>query len=86
MTGQQGTLKKMEFLLLSRRCSSSRNVPGGEERGETDVFAGYTCKSSTNTAHLHDIKSSCCIPRPVAQASLGPDLLSQQRHGNSRLH
>ena len=21
--------------------SSSRNVPGGEERGETDVFAGY---------------------------------------------
>ena len=31
----------MEFLPLSRRRSSSRNVPGGEERGETDVFAGY---------------------------------------------
>ena len=26
---------------VSRVSSSSRNVPGGEERGETDVFAGY---------------------------------------------
>ena len=31
----------MEFLSLSRRRSSARNVPSGEERGETDVFAGY---------------------------------------------
>ena len=31
----------MEFVSLSRRRSSARNVPGGEERGETDVFAGY---------------------------------------------
>ena len=31
----------MEFLSLSRRHSSARNVPNGEERGETDVFAGY---------------------------------------------
>ena len=31
----------MEFLPLSRRRSSARNVPSGEERGETDVFAGY---------------------------------------------
>ena len=31
----------MEFLLLSRRRSSVRNVPSGEERGETDIFAGY---------------------------------------------
>ena len=30
----------MEFLQLNRRRFSSRNVPGGEERGETDVFAG----------------------------------------------
>ena len=30
----------MEFLPLSRRRSSSLNVPGSEERGETDVFAG----------------------------------------------
>ena len=32
----------MEFLPLSHRRSSMRNVPIGEERGETDVFAGYT--------------------------------------------
>ena len=31
----------MEFLPLSRRRSSSQNVPSGEERGETDVFAGW---------------------------------------------
>ena len=31
----------MEFLSLSRRRFSARNVPSGEERGETDVFAGY---------------------------------------------
>ena len=31
----------MEFLSLSRRRSFARNVPRGEERGETDVFAGY---------------------------------------------
>ena len=31
----------MEFLSLSRRRYSARNVPSGEERGETDVFAGY---------------------------------------------
>ena len=30
----------MEFLSLSRRRSSARNFPSGEERGETDVFAG----------------------------------------------
>ena len=28
----------MEFLSLSRRRSFARNVPSGEERGETDVF------------------------------------------------
>ena len=31
----------MEFLSLRRRRSSARNVPSGEKRGETDVFAGY---------------------------------------------
>ena len=31
----------MEFLSLSHRRSSTRNVPSGEERGEMDVFAGY---------------------------------------------
>ena len=31
----------MEFMSLSRRRSFARNVPSGEERGETNVFAGY---------------------------------------------
>ena len=31
----------MEFLLLSRRRSSARNVSSGVERGKTAVFAGY---------------------------------------------
>ena len=31
----------MEFLSLSRRRSSSRNVPSGEERGDTAAFVGY---------------------------------------------
>ena len=30
----------IEFLSLSGRRSSARNVPSGEEPGETDVFAG----------------------------------------------
>ena len=33
-------ITSMEFLSLSRRHSSSRNVPSGEVRGETAVFAG----------------------------------------------
>ena len=40
----------MEFLSLSRRRSSARNVPSGEERGEADVFAGY---GLLNTSELH---------------------------------
>ena len=31
----------MEFLQLSCRRSSARNVQSGEERGETNVFAGW---------------------------------------------
>ena len=37
----------MEFLPLSRRPSSSRNVPSGEERWETDVFAGLVVVYTT---------------------------------------
>ena len=43
----------MEFLSLSRRRSSARNVPSGE-RGETDVFAGY----KSNTLEIRS-KRSC---------------------------
>ena len=41
----------MEFLPLSRRRSSAQNVPSDEERGETDVFAGY--KASTSYGYFH---------------------------------
>ena len=37
-----GSLRKHPFLLPLRRWGRfARNVPSGEERGETDVFAGY---------------------------------------------
>ena len=42
----------MEFLSLSRRRSSARNVPIGEERGETDVFAGYENSSMASSFSL----------------------------------
>ena len=44
--GKIGDCRCMEFLTLSRRRSSARNVPSGEERGETDASAGYNklCK------------------------------------------
>ena len=36
------SLRKHPFLLALRRWGRfARNVPGDEERGETDVFAGY---------------------------------------------
>ena len=31
----------MGMFRAEERRASSRNVPGGEERGETDVFAGH---------------------------------------------
>ena len=49
----------MEFLLLSRRRSSARNVPSGEERGETDVFAGYNIDDD-RLAMQEGFISSCC--------------------------
>ena len=48
--------------VLSRRRSSARNVHSGEERGETDVFAGYKahfeanfkiCIDNVHTFHKH---------------------------------
>ena len=41
------SLRKYPFLLALRRWGRSfpRNVPSGEERGETDVFAGYPTTS-----------------------------------------
>ena len=49
----------MEFLSMSRRCSSARNVPSGEERGEMDVFAGYVNSFAYHcTRHSPDLKDS----------------------------
>ena len=52
----------MEFLSLSRRRSYARNVPSGEERGETDVFAGYSTlqciKCITNPECFSDYEST----------------------------
>ena len=47
------SLRKDPFLLsLSRwRRFSARNVPSGEERGETNVFAGYM-KMKTSSPQL----------------------------------
>ena len=45
----------MEFLSLSHRCSSVRNVPSGEERGETDVFAGYVWTFHQKSGHRGEV-------------------------------
>ena len=48
------SLRQHPFLLaLCRWERFARNVPSGEERGETDVFAGYP----HNIAHSHDINT-----------------------------
>ena len=45
------SLRKHPFLLaLRRRGRFAQNVPGGEERGETDVFPGYSYMRSFLTA------------------------------------
>ena len=39
--------RKHPFLLALRRWGSfARNAPSGEERGETDVLAGYKCSEN----------------------------------------
>ena len=43
----------INFLSLSRRRSFVRDVPSGEERGETADFAGYKRKGSTTNIIQH---------------------------------
>ena len=57
----------MEFLSLSRRRSSARNVLSDEEGGETDVFAGY------HTVNIEKI--SICLNRG-REESVGNDDVS----------
>ena len=58
----------MEFLSLSRRRSSARNVPSGEERGETDVFAGYS--SLIHFSRIHFSPTDGFSNERVAQFNL----------------
>ena len=52
----------MEFLSLSRRRSSARNVPSGEERGETDVFAGCSCCGCASfPGRYHDLQPTLAV-------------------------
>ena len=52
-TVKRASLRKHPFLLALRRWRRfARNVPTGEERGETDVFAGY--KRAGLYANLHE--------------------------------
>ena len=45
--------------------SSARNVPSGEERGETDVFAGYgdfrfLYLSTAKLSEIKNLEGCCC--------------------------
>ena len=53
----------MEFLSLSRRCSSVQNVPSGEERGETDVFAGWLDSFLSSSWFTATINTTVCSSR-----------------------
>ena len=45
----------MEFQSLSRRRSSARNVPSGEERGETDGFRRLRAKGLAKTVRYNEV-------------------------------
>ena len=47
---RNSNLRKHPFLLALRRWGSfARNAPSGEERGETDVLAGYICSDNSRS-------------------------------------
>ena len=70
--------ENIRFSSLFRRWerftrSSSRNVPGGEERGETDVFAGYSAVTLTVGARAKEGKrggapSPLPLTRPISSS------------------
>ena len=84
----------MEFLSLSRRRSSARNVPTGEERGETDVFAGYNHSSvqmietiyrnssfqfkHINTKDVHDLFENLNPRKSCSYTGLMPNKLMKK--------
>ena len=70
----------MEFLSLSRRRSSVQNVPNGKERGETDVFAGYTnyyyqdIFPFSNSLIVHEEKTTFALlwNKPILETLFSP--------------
>ena len=64
----------MEFLPLSRRRSSARNVPSGEEQGETDVFAGYFINSRNKRSGLQLTVRLNCRKDLYYKTAISPDL------------
>ena len=70
----------MEFLSLSRRRSSVQNVPRGEERGETDVFTGYTnyyyqdIFPFSNSLIVHEEKTTFALlwNKPILETLFSP--------------
>ena len=63
----------MEFLSLSRRRSSTRNVPSDEERAETDVFAGYlyhVVHGDLSVADDKIIYRNCLVIPPKQQSEV----------------
>ena len=48
----------MEFLSLSRRRSSPRNVLSDEEGGETDVFAGYYFPKVNTVFYKEEVRAA----------------------------
>ena len=59
---------------LEEPRSSARNVPSGEERGETDVFPACYCQRETrescipNCSHLLSILNIVFFPNPASRA------------------
>ena len=52
----------MEFPSLSCRCSSTRNIPSGEEREEADFPAGYLLQSPSqfDVSSVNDVQKCHC--------------------------
>ena len=63
----------MEFLSLSRRRSSSRNVPSDEEREETSVLVGYILYLSVRYKLVinEPLQGETCHPATVIWRTLG---------------
>ena len=80
----------MEFLSLSCRCFSVRNIPSGEDRGETDVFTGYVNSGTAlygggegGKIYFPLFKLAKCQRRPLGKVS---ELVLLPVTGNCTVH